>query len=141
MVRRVFTKNSNNKEQHDAAAPFSFRVLSLGTARGCGPIPPAPTHEQASKQTRKEAKQLQASEYNAVFALGEMRKAILVEVSTLEGTMRKLYDGVATVHKAVVCVHGLQQRSKEFVQTLKNIHASITHVQEWTMRYKGARLT
>ena len=31
---------SNNKEQHDAAAPFIVRVQSLGTAQACGPIPP-----------------------------------------------------------------------------------------------------
>jgi len=37
-------------------------------------------------------------------------------------------------------VHGLQQRSKEFVQTLKNMHAAIAHVQQWTMQYKGAPL-
>lgn len=43
------------------------------------------------------------------------------------------------MHKAVVRVHGLQ-RIKEFVQTLKNIHAAIAHVQEWIMRYKGVSL-
>lgn len=69
-----------------------------------------------------------------------MKTTILAKVSTLESTMRKLYDGFVTMHKSVVCIHGLQQWSKEFVQTLKNTHASITHVQEWTMRYKGALL-
>lgn len=44
------------------------------------------------------------------------------------------------MHKEIVCVHGLQQWSKEFVQTLKNIHASITHVHECAMWYKGTPL-
>lgn len=66
--------------------------------------------------------------------------ATLAEVSTLGDTMWKLYDGFVTMHKAIVCVHGLQQQSKEFVQTLKNIHATIAHVQEWIMQYKGALL-
>ena len=65
---------------------------------------------------------------------------ILVEVSTLGETMRKLYDGFITIHKAVVHFHGLQQQRKEFVKTLKNIQASIAYVQEWTMRYKGEPL-
>lgn len=69
-----------------------------------------------------------------------MRIMILAEVSTLCGTMQKFYDGFVTVHKSVVHVHGLQQWSKEFFQTLKNINASITHVQEWTIRYKRALL-
>jgi len=47
--------------------------------------------------------------------------------------MQKIYDKFVTMHKEVVRVNGLQQRSKEFVQTLKNIHAAIVHVQEWTM--------
>ena len=38
----------------------------------------------------------------------EMRKVILVEVSTLETTMRKLYDGFVTMHKAFIYVHHLQ---------------------------------
>ena len=54
--------------------------------------------------------------------------------------MQNLYDGFITVHKEVVHVHGLQQQSNKFVQTLKKMHAAITHVQEWTMRYKGAPL-
>ena len=65
---------------------------------------------------------------------------ILAEVSTLESSMWKLYDGFVTMHKVVVRVHGLQQQSKYFVQTLKNIHVDIAHVQEWTMRYKAALL-
>ncbi len=70
----------------------------------------------------------------------EMRKFILVIVSKLETTMRKLYDELFTMHKEVFRVHVLQQRSKEFVQTLRNIHATITHVEEWKMQYKGAPL-
>ena len=54
--------------------------------------------------------------------------------------MQKLYDGFITVHKLVVHLYGFQQRSKRVVWTLKEIHAAITHVQEWTMRYKGALL-
>lgn len=70
---------------------------------------------------KQEAKQLQASTQNVVSAMGEMRKVILVEVTTLEETMWKLYDGFVTVHKEVICVYGLQQWSEDFVQTLKNI--------------------
>ena len=54
--------------------------------------------------------------------------------------MKKLYDRIFTMHKVVVHVHGLQQQSKKFVQTLRCIHATIAHVQEWTMWYKGAPL-
>ena len=52
--------------------------------------------------------------------------------------MQKLYDGFVTMCKEVVHVHVLQQQSKDIVQTLKNIHATIAHVQKWKMRYKGA---
>jgi len=45
---------------------------------------------------------------NGVSAMGEMRKAILAEVSTFKSTMRKIYDEFITVHKAVVCVCGLR---------------------------------
>lgn len=65
---------------------------------------------------------------------------ILVEVSKLEGTMRKLYDRFVTVQKTVFHVHGLQQQTKEFVQNLNKIHATIAHVQEWTMCYKWSPL-
>jgi len=70
----------------------------------------------------------------------EMRKAILAEVSTQEATMRKFYDGFITMHKAVVHLHGFQQWRKRFVQALTDIHATIAHVQKWTMRYEGAPL-
>lgn len=42
-----------------------------------------------------------------VSTMAEMRKVTLAKVSTLHTTMWKLYDGFVTVHKAVVCVHGL----------------------------------
>ena len=54
--------------------------------------------------------------------------------------MWKLYEGFFTIHKAVVCLHVLQQQRKEFVKRLKNIQVSISYVQESTMRYKGAPL-
>jgi len=44
---------------------------------------------------------------------------ILAEVSTLEETMRKLYDGFVTVNKAVFCLYNLQQQSQVFVKNLK----------------------
>jgi len=72
--------------------------------------------------------------------MAEMRKVIPIVVSTLETTMRKLYDEFVTVNKKVVHVHDLQQWSKEFLQTLRNMHVAITNVQEWKMRYKGAPL-
>lgn len=58
---------------------------------------------------------------------------ILYEVSTLGETMQNLYDVFVTIHKAVVHLHGLQQKRKEFVKALKNIQDSITYVQEWKM--------
>lgn len=61
---------------------------------------------QAAKQ---EAKQLQAAAQNTISALGEMKAAILVEVSALGETMWKLYDSFVTMHEVVVCLHGLQQ--------------------------------
>lgn len=67
-----------------------------------------------------------------------MRKVILVEVSTPETTMWKLYDKFVTVHKEVVHLYGFQQQSTNIVQTFKGINTAITHVYEWTMRYKGA---
>ena len=88
-------------------------------------------NEQFAKSlqvVKQEVEKLQESTQNAVSGLGEMKTMILVEVSTLGDTMQKLYDRFLTVHKAVVHVHGLQQQSKEFVQTLKNIHDTITHV-------------
>lgn len=68
----------------------------------------------------------------------EMRKVILAEVSTLEATMWKLYEGFPTVYKVDVHLYSFQQWSNKIVQSLKDIDATITHVQEWTMRYKGA---
>lgn len=65
---------------------------------------------------------------------------ILAEVSTLGKTMRKIYEGFATVHKSFIHLHGLQQKRKQFDKILKNIQVSIAYVQEWTMRYKGAPL-
>lgn len=84
--------------------------------------------------SRQEAKQLLATMQNVVSTFEEMRTMILSEVSTLGDTLWKLYDGFFTVHKEVFHLHCLHQWSKEFVQTLKNIHASIAHVQEWTMQ-------
>lgn len=77
---------------------------------------------------RQEVEQLRATTHNVVSTMGEMRTMILVEVSTLGETMWKFYDGFVTMHKVVVRFHGLQQHSKEFFKTLKNIHASITYV-------------
>lgn len=59
-------------------------------------------------------------------------------MSVLGDTMWNIYDEFVTVHKEVVCFNGLQKWRKEFVQTLKNIRATITHVKEWIMGYKGA---
>ena len=72
--------------------------------------------------------------------MAEMRKVILDEVSTLEITMKKIYDVFVTVHKAVVHLYGFQQRCMKIAQTLKDIHASIAHVHDWKMRYKEAPL-
>ena len=72
--------------------------------------------------------------------MAEMRKVILVEVSTLKATMQKLYDKFLIVHKVVVHQYGFQWWRRNIVQTLEDIHAAIAQVQEWTMRYKGALL-
>jgi len=69
-----------------------------------------------------------------------MRTTILAKVSTLGDTMQTLYDRFVNVHKELLRVHGLQQQSKEFIQTLKNIHAVIAYVQESKILYKGAPL-
>ena len=84
--------------------------------------------EKNLQVVRKEAEKLR--DQSIVSVMEEMRKVIMAKVSTLDTTMWKLYDGFVTVHKAVVCVHGLQQRRKEFVKTLRNIHDAISHVQE-----------
>ena len=44
------------------------------------------------------------------------------------------------MHKVVVHLYGFQQQCMNIFQTLKDIHATIMHVQEWTMRYKGTSL-
>lgn len=43
------------------------------------------------------------------FAMVEMRKSMLTEVSTLETTMRKMYGIFFTMHKTVVHLYGSQQ--------------------------------
>lgn len=70
----------------------------------------------------------------------EMKKVILDKVSALENTMKKLYNIFFTMHKAFVHLYGFQQWCPKMVQTLQNIHVVIAHVQELTMRYKGAPL-
>ena len=86
----------------------------------------------------QEAKQ--RTKYSAGFAMPEMRKLTLAEVSTLETTMRKLYDRFVTMHKVVVHIFGSQRYSTKIIQTLRYIHNVIPHVHEWTMRYKGSLL-
>ena len=58
---------------------------------------------QASTQEEE-----QLREHRTISIMSKMRKVILIEVSTLETTMRKIYDGFVTVHKAVFDVHVLQ---------------------------------
>lgn len=65
--------------------------------------------------------------------LEEMREKILSEVLTLGETMQNLHEDLVTVHKAIVCLHGLQQQSKDFVKTLRNVQDVITYMQEQTM--------
>lgn len=55
--------------------------------------------------------------------------------------MWKLYGRFVTVHKAIVHIYGFQEQCAKIAQSLKDIHIFITHVQEWTMRYKGASLS
>ena len=69
-----------------------------------------------------------------------MKKTILVDISTLENTMQMLYNKFFPVHKAIVHLYDFQQQYAKTTKTLKDIHATITHVQEWKMRYKGALL-
>lgn len=67
---------------------------------------------QNLQAARQEEKQLRAVAQNTVSKqvyLKNMRTTILVKVSTLEETMQNLYVGSVTVHKEVVCFHGLQQ--------------------------------
>lgn len=72
-------------------------------------------------------------------------KFLLAENEKLEKKLllsrHNIYDGFVAMNKEFVCVHDLQEWSKEFVQTLKNIHDSITHVQEWIMQHKGPHFT
>lgn len=44
-------------------------------------------------------------EKSASSAMAKMRKGIFAEVSTLETTMKKLYDKFVIVHKAVFHLH------------------------------------
>lgn len=69
-----------------------------------------------------------------------MRATIHTKVSTLGGTTQKIYDKLVTIHKEVVCLHGLQQQSIQFVKNTKNIQASIPYVKVWTMWHRGAPL-
>jgi len=53
--------------------------------------------------------------------LEEIRAMILAEVSTLGETMQNLYEEFVRIHKEVVHLHGLHQKRKYFVKTLKNM--------------------
>lgn len=96
-------------------------------------------NEQMAEKLQVDRKELEQSREQSVGStMVEMRKAILVEVSTLETTMQNFYDGFVTVHKVVFHVQRLQQWSKNLIQTLRGIHASIPHVKEWITQYKRA---
>lgn len=90
------------------------------------------------QEAKQEAKKSRQQSVGSIMA--EMKKVILSKVSTLETTMQKLYDRFFTMHNVFVHVQGLQQWRKNLVQTLREIHVSIVHVQDWKMRYKGALL-
>lgn len=74
----------------------------------------------------QEAKQ--RKEQYARSTMAEMKKFILVELSTLETTMWKLYDKFFIVHKEVVHLYGFQQGCMKISQNIKNIHVAIAHV-------------
>lgn len=79
---------------------------------------------QSLQVDMQEAEQLHAAAQNAVSAwvyLEEMIEMILIKVSTFGETMWNLHEEFVTVHKAVVHLNGLQQQSKDFVKTLKNV--------------------
>ena len=90
------------------------------------------------------AKELQTARQREEQLIGsaraEMKKVILIEVSSLETVMQRLYDRFITVHKAVVHLHGHQQHCIKIVRTLTDIHVIVDHVQTWIMRYKGVPL-
>ena len=69
-----------------------------------------------------------------------MKKAILDKVSSLETIMQVLYSKFGTVHKTVVHLNGLQQRSARRARILSNVHTAIDCMKTWTIRYKRAPL-
>jgi len=69
-------------------------------------------------------------EPSAGSSMAETRKSIPAEVSTPETTMQKHYDEFVTLHKEVVHIYGFQQQCIKIVQTPKDIHVVIAHVQE-----------
>ena len=71
---------------------------------------------------------------------GELKKAILDEVLSLDMVMRALYSKFGTVHKAIVHLNGWQQRCARTTHILTNIHVVVDNMQAWTMKYKGALL-
>lgn len=86
------------------------------------------------QEARKRTKQSTGS------TMTDMKKEIDAKISTLEATMRTVYKIFVTVHKVVVHLYIFQQQCAQMAQTLKDIHTVIAHMQEWTMRYKGASL-
>lgn len=90
--------------------------------------------EKNLEATRKKVEQSTRS------TMAEIRKVILIEVSTLEATMRKIYEGFVIVHKANVHLYSFEGQSRNIFQTLRDIHATISHVKEQKMNYKGASL-
>lgn len=91
----------------------------------------------------QEIDQLREIAQNVAFThvyLEEKRETILGEISTLGETMWCLYEELTTIHNTIVHLHGLQQKSKEFFNTLKNVQDAIIVVKEWIIRHKGAVL-
>jgi len=58
--------------------------------------------EKNLEATRKKVEQSTRS------TMAEIRKVILIEVSTLEATMRKIYEGFVIVHKANVHLYSFE---------------------------------
>lgn len=90
------------------------------------------------------AKELEVARQREEQSIGssraEMKMAIVADVLALETVTQRFYGRFVIVHNAFVHLHAHQQHCTKIKRTLIDIHATVNHVQTWTIGYKGAPL-
>lgn len=97
--------------------------------------------EKDLEATRQHIEKIQAETQRLPCAhmyLKELQASRFGEVRALGSTMTNLYEELVTMHKPIVPLHDMQNKSWENTKSLKVIHATITIVHEWRMKYRGA---